>query len=87
MTVIEAMDFIEDGWMLTHKSWGNTETIKRCLLKTNGVSKVYLVKDGRNGELEMNLSGEDIDLFFNNVQKLGKGYTNLDSLVKDLNQE
>lgn len=87
MTVTEAIEFMEDGWILTHKSWGDSETIKRCWHRTDGIPQVMLVKDGRNGELDMTLSGEDIDTFFKDVQKLGKGYSDLDSLVKDLNQD
>lgn len=87
MTVLEAIEYMEDGWKLRHKSWGACETIKRCWHKTIGIPQVMLVKDGRNGELEMTLSGEDIDLFFHEVVKMGRGYPDMENIMNDLNQD
>jgi hypothetical protein len=67
MEVSKALELLKDNHKLTHKSWAEDESFRTCTHKTDGVAEITITKNGRNGDLNINLKGEDIELFFEGV--------------------
>lgn len=67
MKVDDALKLIEKDVKIRHASWDKDEYIARCWLATTDIPVVFVMKDGRNGDLTMTLSGSEIEEFFKDV--------------------